>query len=1535
MTYKDINRIGDDYSITSKMVDYIGNPEWKVGYDELKETGDNTTGFGVLWNTISAGCEDIASDIYVKVRNYVSNLNDIDTCELHTLKSLTDMVGYSGNVEYLDFVYPTDVAKLVDIFSIKKDYLLKSGRILDISSRSDIFNIVKDSDFDSAVMEGYDLSAFSASEQAYIESVSADPVTNMLITDDETYISYIDAIFYDALIDNIYAEYREYELGIETNEDTDKTTFDPTVTSNSTKSGYIWKNIINSLNQNKLFKDENSDDENIREAKIKYGIELWFPEKKYVDEINAGIKNINEFNTTERIILQLEVTRREEERDEKTGVSRFYVERENRVKSYFQFIELFNRSTDTETAKLYDLDDTKFVIDPDVEDTYILISNDDGTTSVNTEAIQTTAVKLRNLVLKVSYLRDILKPQAQKYYINGTELILKDLIDEYFNRYVYGFNTFWRSSNDTDLGNIPTIDKNANFNIDIIEYIDTTEYMNISAYTDAPSADVNPRYWESNLSGQSVFSNDEIVDFYKNTVGVKFLDSTSGETSGYAEQLDDFLNTIYNMGATSATVDTLTTTSEVLSTVNTGIYYMSSDDVTVSGEVDKYPLSDDLFLSGYADYRTDNGEANQGWIILNAGDVIDLDTDPTSPTFTALKVATLIDRDAGYMVFTDALATQLEAYTDYLIEIEMYTENINSVPTEARNYFQVFDGVSTYSAFGGNTVNTTWQTFYHKFTTNGDPSLYRLISSANEADDSYEPYIKYIKIYKMGEPSTDTKTYFVPSDSLTLSSYTTSASVQTLVDNAGAYFKYIGTPSGDAPYANIKNQIHPSYMAHPYMKAFQEYLIESVPIQNIFDYVTEGYEADYAAIDQRIDDYGNLVNYWWNTNIDFSGYRTNYEVSTNEDEEADRNPLIDYDSPFFHNALVDLYNDPVTSITSVRNRSGVFYDEYYSHLGLSESQAEKIYDQLNYITITGSMHEEAMLNKLMDKVIYKYCVDQFNNIYVLYKDNNTFDELGQIWMRIKDHPIAFPAFIYDDSESNERSSVLSQLPFGLHNSLGDQLIDLSDEVTGEIAFYDMNFDNSWLYLVFKEPDIPYSDAVYSSVMFGEIYDTESADETYVEYGFTKDVISNFEATPFKAYNKYIGTYVKNNTFTSVFVETGVYGQLSNDNGESGYTQFISNLVFVTFDPVQGVANNTLQVPVKYQTTVTSGHNEWLLSNNEDNLSIAFESSKPPINTDDLSNYINNEEVPFVTYNELVEFDNLPTMYDNGMTVIDIDITGIDAPNTASTSDVSYFYMNSDINYLSLYPDNVSTSKIWESDTISGGDNFKLQFFGEPIGVGGSFVYEDEASPITSLSAFQAMDTIIDPIEPPEFMTSTSTDSEGLLEDQVLTKFQDVGGYWTYRNEPASQYTTVVAWNVDHWEVTRNSVVFYTNATDQAYPPKTGWVVAAGGDGTYSLQHGAYEPVSINITDAGSTEVNGVYVRNGSFNNRPRYTMGAFNIYYDDGNWRLDDAWLTGIIPTTISYVTLPNTSHIPPMVDWLHNPFTAALAPVPTVGYIN
>lgn len=1845
-----LNRIGNEYSITSKLVDYIGNPDWKHGYNELLTTGDDSVGYGVLWNTVSAGCEDVASKIYKKVLNYTSNISDIDTCEVHSLKSFTQMLDYYGNTSYLDYEYPTGLAELVDVFSIKKNYLLKSGRILDLNSRKEMFLNTKRSFYSTEVMDGYNtdnvpteirvdgagslgtlgyynkdedingynhwskdgydiyndknawvisnsddlnlyesntliipqevssqtisgtfqpwglgvadgvvfvgtiegnvhtytyntsgefsfsdmapitpdafgsvvlgnilpiqvgdggylyvsnlnngidvfsfdvsgslthlntntgqdywgyvithgnkliiisqgeistsliyisgvislidrvdtltsstvepvsldefvyvitgttiityqiselgyitqidswsgsvgelygmttdgtylyaftrtnnilymlkpntsgqltlissastspsftgfydifnkgsyvyltqsksltifsvnnntlkkiyetslnssivnydsgdefiftlektrgivsntlpvnnaglyppqtgwsvvsgdsptprlsyIDQFTTDQLDYISSVSINPVDYQLITDDEKYIDYIEDCFYNLLVDNIYTVYREYEVS-KTNPDSESTRhiYDPSNENTSTKSGYVWKNIISDLRENRLFRDDNSDDQDIRSAKLQYGIDSWFPEKKYVDQINAGIRKMSDFSTTEQIVLELELTRRAKERDKKLGVSKYYVERENRVKDYIRFIDLFNKSTETDDADEYGVDTSKFEITG--SDSFILTDSTGNITLINDDAIRTTAKKLRNLVLKISYLRDNLKYQAQKYYINGTESILKDLIKDYFERYVYNAEDYWRYDVSVETGKIPKISKLDDFDIDIIEYIDPTEYLNVSASVDPTSADVNPRYWETYKDEYDVaFTGSELEDFYKNDLGLNFDIATSGDVSTYSHHLSSFLDVVFNSGATSATSSNIYTTTTVTSTVDTGIYYFDQSEVTQSGSVEKYPLSDDLFISGYCDYNTSNGNPNEGWIKYLSTNVIQIEPDSleTGQTLRCSPAnVTPPNDDVGYFPLSGGvLNNNLVDNADYILEVKSYQSTLRD---NYLNAFIFFDGVNEHKF--GNSMANEYQTHYVKFTSyNNTSTPYLRLDNVYSADSIY---IKYIELYKLGTPSDGSKKWFIPSDSLTLSSYTTSASVVTTVENSGAYNKYIGTSDGYTPYANIKNQIHPSYMAHPFMKAFIEYIRDENPIENIFNYETLGYDVDYEAVSSRIDTYGNLVNYWWNENIDFSGYRTNYERSLNIDDGSLRNKLIDYDSPFYYKALVDLFEQKSTFITNLLSDT----NEYYTHLNLSDSEARRIRDQLNYVTNFGSFTEDCPLNRISSKSIYKYLTDQYGNVYTLYKNEDSFDELGELWVKLKDHPISFPAFVLDELEENGRNQTLSQLPIGVHNSIVD-LLEKNDEFGGDgtVDIYDMGYDSNWIYFVFKEPDELTASSVFSNVMFGNITTGTSEDGEYTVYGFTKDEIHNLETLPFSLNQKYIGTYIKNNTFTSIFSKVDSNGLMQEDDRSIGYTQYVCELYIKNFNPVVGVGELMIDVPVKYQTKNDKTHNEWTLTNDGELVSVVFESVKLPILTNQdhsVIDYINsNETSGFVKYQDLINFDNRPVIYDNGFTTIDITVGENDYPTTNSDSTVSYFYKNSDIGYLSLYPSNTYVNKLWDSSVLAGEDEFKLQFFGEPIGVDSTFSYEGTQSnlsgfsveyPYTSLSEYQAFAGIS---EVPELSGLTSYlfhTLEGDLEHYPELSLLTVSGagtesangeYFISDNLHQGKVAYIlgdglheIKWNPlqDAWVFSKGSSGLYAVEVDTELPPTTGWFNIGGG-----------------------------------------------------------------------------------------------------------
>ena len=67
--------------------------------------------------------DDVGVKTYEKIRNFVQNTQDVDTCGIDFLDSLGEFVGYNDSFEE-KYTYPEKVKRLVDLFSINKNKLL-------------------------------------------------------------------------------------------------------------------------------------------------------------------------------------------------------------------------------------------------------------------------------------------------------------------------------------------------------------------------------------------------------------------------------------------------------------------------------------------------------------------------------------------------------------------------------------------------------------------------------------------------------------------------------------------------------------------------------------------------------------------------------------------------------------------------------------------------------------------------------------------------------------------------------------------------------------------------------------------------------------------------------------------------------------------------------------------------------------------------------------------------------------------------------------------------------------------------------------------------------------------------------------------------------------------------------------------------------------------------------------------------------------------------------------------------------------------
>lgn len=310
-------------------------------------------------------------------------------------------------------------------------------------------------------------------------------------------------------------------------------------------------------------------------------------------------------------------------------------------------------------------------------------------------------------------------------------------------------------------------------------------------------------------------------------------------------------------------------------------------------------------------------------------------------------------------------------------------------------------------------------------------------------------------------------------------------------DNINIFKRFSGIDQvGNVPYYNHKNVTHSSYQVHPYLYNFIEVSRYDSVIKNSFQNdINQQLEDFYVLqnISSCIGDYGEVLNVALNNLYDFSGYRSGYEKSNHEINTSTKNVknmVIDFDGAFYLDAINDLrlnekglstFNKCCEEIssaaTSIENEEPTYYEKYYAHLNLNLKQLKYIANQLQeYVTaIKPIVSSYKNLSSVFD--IYKYASDIYGNKYILYKkynsENPSYIEKqntkGELWIRLKDHPIAFPAFAGKNVQIDHNSK-------NNYNNLIDSIINgvICEETYKDEPckyFYDMEFDETKQYII--------------------------------------------------------------------------------------------------------------------------------------------------------------------------------------------------------------------------------------------------------------------------------------------------------------------------------------------------------------------------------------------------------------------------------------------------------------------------------------
>lgn len=270
-------------------------------------------------------------------------------------------------------------------------------------------------------------------------------------------------------------------------------------------------------------------------------------------------------------------------------------------------------------------------------------------------------------------------------------------------------------------------------------------------------------------------------------------------------------------------------------------------------------------------------------------------------------------------------------------------------------------------------------------------------------------------------------------DSTTLSNDKLSEASSLVEYKTELFKKYTGLEDSDAPYANLKNSIHPSYQIHPYLSTFVEKYDYSYPVQNIVNATSQSILKDLKEnIDQYIDDNGYLINLWKNPLNTNSDYISRYESTSHTDANNNQNKYFGYDGLFHPDALKQLIDNPAKYIANIVPNNNA-QTNCYAGLDLTYDECQRLQKQLSELSSAIKNEAKAVHD------IYQYGLDAYGNAYILVKDYGlkNIDQLsaistqtkkstpGKLWMKLKNHPLALPAYVLKKDSIHTES--ISQL----------------------------------------------------------------------------------------------------------------------------------------------------------------------------------------------------------------------------------------------------------------------------------------------------------------------------------------------------------------------------------------------------------------------------------------------------------------------------------------------------------------------------
>lgn len=1076
--YNQVRKNDYGFSFISAMFDLAGNGKFKSA--QLSTLcSDYDTATTNVWRTLSAIGQELGSQFNERIVNFIDNVSNVELCKTHNLDSLANMTGIKYTVFQNISLFPQDIIKLLDVLSMKREYLLAAEKMNSALTKH-LSAIVLDSDDEAKIccQEINDERKRILVASSDMSSIWQPEVSATSYIDDEKLDATVSSMYRQLMLDKVTQTYNDYARTL------------------------IYKNLSSSILLSG-FSIPNAYADDIKNLKIQNNVPLAFNEQAEVDKIESMDKSLDDYSAYEQEILRFEIKRRNDAFNALQPQTRCKFYREREVREYFSFIEqqYTNLSSLYENASIYAVDPTYIQLDNTSVQANCLI---DSKCNLKTQMVDTVAVMLLNMTKNIREVREQLKSQIQKNFMRGSYLLLQFMINEYLKSTVIpNINSLSLQPTSKTQPISVSWDQNKSGN-DLIEYSDATQYFNISTEVDLPFDKCNERYWEhsekplvdypddsSNLfklhsvvnQKNFVFAIDELDQFYRKILKNRF-DPSNPDMQTATEQnkhLSKFLSAIFDLGAETSYMDqdgsiqTLIdgklqpkTQIKLAEDIAAKYFALSTYDVgtfELNGTAYEqlYQLSSE-FISGRANLfdslKTDIISTIKDGLTSNVRQTISYDTKQLKNEFNQLTTTYkgtiivplasqyLADNIVSFMrnvqlsaesatkeakVLLNNLSAQIESisadYDDlYAANSKLqsqklntvawrkfdvhaasvdYTASITPLPTTPLRYLE--DIADTYEAViaANSTILDAVQASYDT----------RLCAALASYDTSW----KALKQFKSAV--SQFLSVEIQISGIAISVFNELSVYDSILSSKEALFsKYTGLSVGSIPYMNLENKRHPSYQIHPCLSNFVEIDDVLYPIQNTVALVNDNLGSLISGyVNELFDKDGYLTDIWKNPLNVNSDYMSRYEAASHTNAMNNEDPMYGYDGLFYPTALTTYFDKPDKLIAAVQQNQDLQINAYKG-LNLTDAEAKFIANQLD--TFQSIVRSEAT-QEYHD--IYRYGLDLYGNQYILVKSYpslniHSFEDLlkvdqqvrkdtpGVLWMKPKNHPIAFPAF---------------------------------------------------------------------------------------------------------------------------------------------------------------------------------------------------------------------------------------------------------------------------------------------------------------------------------------------------------------------------------------------------------------------------------------------------------------------------------------------------------------------------------------------